>query len=224
MAVVRDERADAARNRQAILEAADRLFGASESPGDVSMDDIALAAGVGKGTLFRRFGDRVTLIRQVNAVRLAPLREQIESGPPPLGPSTPPRERVIAIIDAIALVKLENAHLMLALEEGGGPANGVHSSTDYVAVHGLLRDLIASETGALRAGWTAHVLLATVRADLLRHLAQAEGMSHGEIRLRLREFVQHTLLSAQDSAAGETSVIGAVRGPHRPRRSRSCSR
>ncbi len=55
------------------------------------MDDIARAAGVGKGTLFRRFGHRANLIRQVYAVRLAPLREQIESGPPPLGPDTPPQ-------------------------------------------------------------------------------------------------------------------------------------
>ena len=198
MAVVRDERADAARNRRAILEAADRLFGTSEYPGDVSMDDIALAAGVGKGTLFRRFGDRASLIRQVYAVRLAPLRQQIESGPSPLGPSTPPRERVAAIIDAIALVKLENTHLMLALEGGSGPANGVHSSVDYIAVHGLLRKLIASETGELRAGWIAHALLATVRADLLRHLVQAEGMGQGEIRCRLGEFVEHTLGAAPD--------------------------
>jgi AcrR family transcriptional regulator len=201
MAVVRDERADAARNRKAILEAADRLFGTSPSPGDVSMDEIALAAGVGKGTLFRRFGDRASLIRQVYAVRLAPLREQIESGPPPLGPLTPPRERVAAIIDAIALVKLENTHLMLALEEGSGPANGVHSSADYVAVQGLLRDLLASETGALRAGWTAHVLLAAVRADLLRHLVQTEGMSQREIRSQLADFVEHMLAAAPETTA-----------------------
>jgi AcrR family transcriptional regulator len=88
MAMEREERADAARNRRAILEAADHLFATSNSPGEVSMDDIARAAGVGKGTLFRRFGDRANLIRQVYAVRLAPLREQIESGPPPLGPDT----------------------------------------------------------------------------------------------------------------------------------------
>jgi AcrR family transcriptional regulator len=175
------------------------------NPGEVSMDDIALAAGVGKGTLFRRFGDRTGLIRQVNAVRLAPLREQIESGPPPLGPSTPPRERIVAIIDAIALAKLENAHLMLALEEAGGPASGFHSSPDYVTVHALLRDLITSETDSKQAGWIAHVLLATVRADLLRHLVTAEGRSHAEIRSLLRGFVEHTLEETSDANVTSTN-------------------
>jgi AcrR family transcriptional regulator len=192
MAVVREERADAARNRKAILEAADELFATSDSPGEVSMDDIARAAGVGKGTLFR-FGHRDNLIRQVYAVRLAPLREQIESGPPPLGPDTPPRTRVAAIIDAIAVVKLDNAHLMLALEEGGGPTSGIYGSADYVSVHGLLRDLVATELGVGRAGWVAHVLLATVRADLLRHVTEGEGMSHSALRSSLRDFVDDTL-------------------------------
>ena len=190
---MQEERADAARNRKAILEAADDLFAISDSPSEVSMDDIARAAGVGKGTLFRRFGDRRNLIQQVYAVRLAPLREQIESGPPPLGPDTPPRERVSAIIDAIAVVKLDNAHLMLALEEGSGPTIGLYESADYVAVHGLLRDLVAGKFGKRRASWIAHSLLANVRADLLGHLVKGEGMSHSNIRSNLREFVAHTL-------------------------------
>lgn len=188
-----EERADAARNRKAILEATDELFANSDSPGEVSMDDIARAAGVGKGTLFRRFGDRRNLIRQVYAVRLAPLREQIEKGPAPLGPASPPRERVSAIIDAIAVVKLENAHLMLALEGGSGPTNDLYESTDYVAVHGLLRDLVASEFGKSRASWIAHSLLANLRADLLGYLVNGEGMSHSDIRSSLRDFVAHTL-------------------------------
>src|ERR1700730_1616343 len=55
------ERADAARNRRRILAAAGRLF-AERSVDCVSMDEIADAARVGKGTLFRRFGDRASLM------------------------------------------------------------------------------------------------------------------------------------------------------------------
>lgn len=200
--VVREERSDAARNRRAILEAADLLFATSRSPGDVSMDDIAAAAGVGKGTLFRRFGDRATLIRQVYAVRLAPLREKIESGPRPLGPLTPPGARVAAIIDAIAVFKLENTHLMLALEGGSGPANDIHGSPDYIAVHGLLRDLVGSEVGSPRASWISHVLLATVRADLLRHLVEVDGMDLAEIRSYLGDFVEQVLGRTPGTTAG----------------------
>lgn len=187
------ERADAARNRRAILDAADRLFAESADPHTVSMDDIAAAAGVGKGTLFRRFGDRTGLIRQVYAARLAPLRDRIENGPPPLGPSGTPRERIVAIIDAIAAIKLENAHLMIALEEGGAPAHRLHESADYVAVHELLTDLVTASGGGVHAGWVAHVLLAAVRADLLQHMASVEKRSPAEIRANLQAFTTHTL-------------------------------
>src|SRR5207249_4161704 len=47
------ERADAARNRARILDAAERLF-REHGVAAVSMDQIAQAAKVGKGTLFRR--------------------------------------------------------------------------------------------------------------------------------------------------------------------------
>src|SRR5437868_5301772 len=54
------ERADAARNRARVLEAAARLFD-EQGVENVSMDAIAEAACVGKGTLYRRFGDRARL-------------------------------------------------------------------------------------------------------------------------------------------------------------------
>ncbi|MFC6932072.1 TetR/AcrR family transcriptional regulator [Actinomadura yumaensis] len=50
-------RADAERNQRAILLAAHRLICENDID-QVSMNDIAAEAGVGKGTLFRRFGDR----------------------------------------------------------------------------------------------------------------------------------------------------------------------
>ena len=56
------ERADAVRNRAVILATAQKLF-AEKGVENVSMDAIACGAGVGKGTLFRRFGDRASLVR-----------------------------------------------------------------------------------------------------------------------------------------------------------------
>jgi AcrR family transcriptional regulator len=190
------ERADAARNRKVILEAADELFAASPDPAAVSMDDIAQAAGVGKGTLFRRFGDRTSLLRQVYAVRIARLRSQIESGPPPLGPSTAPDERIEAIIDGIARVKLANLTLMAALEGSTSRATeSLFSSPNYKSVHILLTDLITRHKKTTRASWTAHALLGVVRADLLWHLVQVEKMTNRHVRSYIAAFVTSTLAS-----------------------------
>ncbi|WP_158891980.1 TetR/AcrR family transcriptional regulator [Amycolatopsis anabasis] len=56
-------RADARRNRDQILQAARKLFG--ERGPEAPMEEIAKAAGVGVGTLYRRFPDREALIRAV---------------------------------------------------------------------------------------------------------------------------------------------------------------
>ncbi|WP_290056064.1 TetR/AcrR family transcriptional regulator [Amycolatopsis solani] len=56
-------RADARRNRDQILAAAKTIFAASGA--EVPMEEIARAAGVGVGTLYRRFPDRDALIRAV---------------------------------------------------------------------------------------------------------------------------------------------------------------
>src|SRR3954463_12923529 len=94
------ERADAARNRVKVLAAAEELF-ARHGPECVSMEAIATAAGVGKGTLFRRFGDRAGLARALLDERERRLQDDMIRGAPPLGPGAPPRERLIAFGRAI---------------------------------------------------------------------------------------------------------------------------
>ena len=60
------------------------------------MDEVACAAGVGKGTLFRRFGDRAGLLRALLDERERAFQEDFIRGAPPLGPGAPARERLIA--------------------------------------------------------------------------------------------------------------------------------
>src|SRR5919107_5107373 len=60
MSTTRPLRADAERNRARILAAASEVF--AERGLDVSLDDIAGAAGVGVGTVYRRFPDKDALI------------------------------------------------------------------------------------------------------------------------------------------------------------------
>src|SRR6201987_3687385 len=89
------ERGDAARNRTLLLDAARRLI-AERGPDAVTTDDIAVAAGVGKGTLFRRFGSRAGLMLVLLDEDEQALQQAFLFGPPPLGPSAPPLDRLLA--------------------------------------------------------------------------------------------------------------------------------
>ena len=94
-------RADAARNAARILDACERLF-SERGVENVSMDDIAAEARVGKGTLFRRFGDRAGLARAVIGERERLFQEGLIRGEPPLGPGAPARERLVAFVAGLA--------------------------------------------------------------------------------------------------------------------------
>ncbi|MFH7594589.1 TetR/AcrR family transcriptional regulator [Streptomyces racemochromogenes] len=182
----RKPRKDAARNRQAVLEAADALFGRSETPEDLTMADIAAAAGVGKGTLFRAFGDRAGLLRALYEARLEPVREAVETGPPPLGPATPPQERVPALLDALLCFKLDNRRLALALEEAG--SSSPYQAGHYDWWHGVLRSVLEQVPGLTDAGFAAHALLAATRADLVERLTGPEGLPRERLRGQLAEY------------------------------------
>jgi AcrR family transcriptional regulator len=113
------ERADAQRNRLKVLDAAERLF-SDHGVDRVSMDAIAAEAGVGKGTLFRRFGDRAGLARALLEEHTRTLQEAIIRGPAPLGPGAPPRERLKAM-GAALMVLLDDHVDLIAAGDAGRP-------------------------------------------------------------------------------------------------------
>jgi AcrR family transcriptional regulator len=165
--------------RSHVLAAADALFADTDASHTVSMDDIAAAAGVGKGTLFRAFGSRDNLLDALFATRLASLREAVESGNPPLGPATPPRERILGILDAALTFKLDNRRLIQAREVA---TSGLLQAEHYRWLHRTLRDLIEQAGApAVDAGFAAHVLLGALRPDLIDELL-ASGETPQTIR------------------------------------------
>jgi AcrR family transcriptional regulator len=114
------ERADAASNRRRILAAAGELF-AERGPHCVSMQDVAQAAGVGMGTMYRRFGDRAGLTFALLGERHHDLQERVLRGAPPLGPGAPARERLHAFGRArIALLDEDEAEMLLTTADAGG--------------------------------------------------------------------------------------------------------
>lgn len=162
----RPERADAARNRRKILEAAARLFD-ERGVAAVSLDAVAAAAGVGKGTLFRRFGDKSGLAAALLDDRECALQEAILRGPPPLGPGAKPEERIAAFVVAYLEYALANLELVGMSETASPGARYRIGAYRFWRQH---LDVLLREAGCqpALAGVLAHALLAPLAADHLQ--------------------------------------------------------
>ena len=91
----REERADAARNRAHLIEVAREMV-AELGADRVTMDGLAERAGLGKGTVFRRFRTRAGIFHALLDEEELLFQQQLMSGPPPLGPGAPAVERLKA--------------------------------------------------------------------------------------------------------------------------------
>jgi AcrR family transcriptional regulator len=89
------ERADAARNRRLLLATAREII-AEQGADKLTMDGLAERAGLGKGTVYRRFGTRAGIFQALLDDDERYFQEQVLSGPPPLGPGAEPVDRLIA--------------------------------------------------------------------------------------------------------------------------------
>ncbi|GAB7039110.1 MULTISPECIES: TetR/AcrR family transcriptional regulator [Catenuloplanes] len=173
-------RADKARNREAVLAAVGRLLDEATDPDEVSMDAVAAAAGVGKGTIFRGFGDRATLIRTLYDERVAR-----ELTVPPDGDS--PADTALALLTRVWTFKQRHRGLTLALERDG--QGSPYRTAGYERLHAALTDLLSRARGPANARFLAHALLAAVRSDLVEHLRQEPGT---DPLAGLRDLVHHT--------------------------------
>ncbi|MGV0870647.1 helix-turn-helix domain-containing protein [Mycolicibacterium sp. XJ879] len=164
------ERGDAARNRMLLLDAAHRLI-AERGADAVSTDDIAAAAGVGKGTLFRRFGSRAGLMIVLLDEDEKVAQEAFLFGPPPLGPGAPPLDRLLAY----GRSRLEFVHTHHALMADANRDPQTRFSPPATLHHRHLRVLLedAGTSGDLDA--QAAALLALLDADYVHHHLAERG-------------------------------------------------
>jgi AcrR family transcriptional regulator len=170
----RRERADATRNRLAILAATEELL-TRHRPDEITIEQVAVAAGVGKGTVFHRFGNRMGLMVALMQERATALAEAVETGPPPLGPGAPPRDRLLAFLAAVVDVVGRNKGLLAALGQAVSPRSHGDDHPVYAAWHNHVSTLIAVERPDLDAPLMADLLLAGLHAEpILRILERSE--------------------------------------------------
>ena len=165
-------RADAARNRAALLEAAARLI-AEHGVAGVTMEAVAAAAKVGKGTVFRRFGDRTGLLMALLDHADRRLQADFMGGPPPLGPGAPPVDRLRAFGVAVLYRSAEQLDLQLAAQPEptrrfSHPAMGARR----MHVTMLLRQIVPDADCEL----LAQTLLASLDSALIHYRTRQCGM------------------------------------------------
>jgi AcrR family transcriptional regulator len=164
----RRERADAARNRKRILVAAGELVASCGIEG-VSMEDVARAACVGTGTLYRRFGDRAGLAIALLDEQTREFQDALISGPPPLGPGVGAAERLQAFGAGYIELLERHSGLMVAAAPSGREVDGPHS---LFATH--LAILLREAAPELDSRFTAEALLATLAPS--HHLRMRHGL------------------------------------------------
>ncbi|MET9504516.1 helix-turn-helix domain-containing protein [Streptomyces sp. NPDC006622] len=164
-------RADAARNRARLLDAAARLV-AEHGAAGVTMEAVAVAAHVGKGTVFRRFGDRTGLLTALLDHSERKFQAAFLGGPPPLGPDGAPVERLRAFGVAYLRRAIDELDLLLAAEAGPdrrftGPVRRLH--------HGHLSLLLRRAAPDADSDLLAHTLLGYLDPPLIHHLVRQCG-------------------------------------------------
>ena len=170
------ERADAQKNRAKILEAAERLF-ASKGLADVSMDDVAAEAQVGKGTLYRRFGDKSGLAAALLDEKETALQQRMLSGPPPLGPGAPPGERLTAFVTAY--IQYVDRHVdLVAMSQTASPGARLRTGSHRLWQHHC--KILLAEAGAEDPEIRADALMAALTAEQIRHWRQTRSRAQIE--------------------------------------------
>lgn len=186
------ERRDAARNRELLLHAARELIEECGADG-LTMGSLAQRAGVGKGTVFRRFGSRAGLMMTLLSDAEAGFQGRFMFGPPPLGPGAEPLERLIAFgVERIAWVQ-EFGELARAADESTYNRFDVPAA---VLWHRHL-ELLLREAGVAADPWLlAASLGATLEPERLLHAVMVHQVAPERLAESWRELVTRVVRGA----------------------------
>jgi AcrR family transcriptional regulator len=179
------ERADAAANRTLIMATAQKLF-AESGVVAVTMADIAQAAQVGKGTLYRRFDNKGALclalmesqliaFQNVMLDRLRAMRHA----------NVTPSNQLKQFLDALIYFTAENMPYLCEVNRGGIRA-GDHTAP-YFWLHLTVRGLVTESVrvGEMPASTNpaivADIILGAINANRIRFMTEERGATLADI-------------------------------------------
>jgi AcrR family transcriptional regulator len=143
--VKRQQRSDALRNRALILAAA-RDVVRERGAANLRIAEVAEAAGVGAGSIYRAVGNRSGLLLALLDEDERELQDHMIRGEPPIGPGAPPAERLEAFVRALHALVLRRRDVIVAADDTSA---------------------LAQLRSPVHAGWAAHlrVLLSELRPE-----------------------------------------------------------
>lgn len=188
----RKERRDAVANRQLILAAARQLF-AAQGVDATSMEEIGRAAGVGQGTLYRRFAHKGELCEALLNEDVAQFYERIDTVMGQVEGQHTPLGRLDWLLgEYVAMVRLHIPLLAAMQESATGPRRkSFYQSPLYRWLHERIAELLTtaiaeSEAMPVDAVYTADAILAAVAPPLLSFQQDERGFSTERILFALR--------------------------------------
>ena len=191
----RSERKDAAANRKLILETADTLF-AEKGVENVCMAEIAQAAGVGKGTLYRRFANKAELCLALMDTQMVDFQNNMLTEFRKMSENSVPKMSQLEFF-MDGLVHFTDTHTPLLSEvqsEGllqAGRSTEMPHFWQYMTVHGLFQAAIDAEElpKGLDTEYLADALLAPLKVDIFRFQREVRGFSLERISEGLRVLI-----------------------------------
>jgi AcrR family transcriptional regulator len=199
-------RADAARNREALVEAARSVF--AEQGLDAPLDDIAKRAGIGNATLYRRFPQRADLVAAVFAERMADHVEAVEAGLA----APDPWNGFASYVQAVAAMQASDLGIadLVTLDLSAAPEIEALRARAY---HGLVQLVArAQEAGALRADFTDQdvVLLLMANAGLVERAHGIPTEASARVVALLLDGMRARAATAGPAAPPACQVLAAM--------------
>jgi polyketide synthase 12 len=178
------ERADAARNRLQLLTTARQML-AEHGPDRLTMDALAERAGLGKGTVFRRFGTRAGIFQALLDDDERAFQQRVLSGPPPLGPGADPLARLVAYGRARAGFMVSHRDIArAALDCSQSAPIGRQAPMSQIHIRVLLAQLAL---GRIDLDMLATQLAAALDGPVLLYLSSGELADADDVERRMAQ-------------------------------------
>jgi AcrR family transcriptional regulator len=179
---VADRRPAVPGTRAAVLAAAQQLVD-RDGPAALRIAEVAAAAHVGPGTIYRRIGGKRELLLALVAERERDLEIALLAGAPPLGPGAPAEERIVALVDALHTLVLAEREVLAAADEAAPVAR--FAAGAHAAWRTHLMVLLADVHPEADVAVLADIVLATLSPGLHVHLVDQRRVPPARVRAEL---------------------------------------